>query len=499
MYNRLKNTVLGIMFLTLTASVVAQSNNYWSWSFNTHSALLAGSVVGGSAGPSAIFYNPAFIDKENMPSLSLSTSMMSLQFYNIDNMAGDGIDANKMLFKIQPKFLSYVLSNKNDRLGIEVAILSPISEEIRYTIQHTDYIEIIQRTLGEEVYSGYLNYSRKYDDTWIGGGISYELSDRFSIGSSLFFSYKDLTYEYQQQAQANQLGDSVNVIGNVEPKYIAQSSFEEDLSYWYVSLIVKVGVQYTSKNERLSFGINITLPDIPLFGEADIRKSVTRSNVYNDFGETFTTNENILGVEDDNSDVRVKNPFSIAFGAQYFSKNKKSSFSFTLEYFHKIDDYALVNSSIQAEWLPKYISDNLSNDDFMSYYYYANSVINIALGFKQYLSPSLTYLGGFRTDFSANDIGNILFVDGRYGVNQVSMDKYHLTSGVLLKIKNFRLVGGIQYTYGRTSDMIQAVNYSNPVEYIPSTQQALEGIRQNNAQASLNEFALILGLSVGFN
>ncbi len=79
------------------------------------------------------------------------------------------------------------------------------------------------------------------------------------------------------------------------------------------------------------------------------------------------------------------------------------------------------------------------------------------------------------------------------------MDKYHLTSGVLLKIKNFRLVGGIQYTYGRTSDMIQAVNYSNPVEYIPSTQQALEGIRQNNAQASLNEFTLILGLSVGFN
>ena len=110
MYNRLKNTVPGIIFLTLTTSVIAQSNNYWSWSFNTHSALLAGSVVGGSAGPSAIFYNPAFIDKENMPSLSLSTSMMSLQFYNIDNMAGDGIDANKMFFKIQPKFLSYVLS-----------------------------------------------------------------------------------------------------------------------------------------------------------------------------------------------------------------------------------------------------------------------------------------------------------------------------------------------------------------------------------------------------
>lgn len=499
MYHRLKNIVFGIIFFTLTTSVIAQSNNYWSWSFNTHSALLAGSVVGGSTGPSAIFYNPAFIDKENMPSLSLSASIMSLQLYNVDNMAGDGIDANKMLFKIQPKFLSYVLSNKNERLGIEVAILSPISEEIRYTIQHTDEIDIIQRTLGEEIYSGYLKYSRKYNDTWVGGGISYDLSDRLSIGSSLFFSYKDLVYEYRQQAQANQLGDSVIVIDNVEPKYIAQSSFEEDLSYWYLSLILKLGVQYTSKNERLSFGMNITLPDIPMFGEADIRKSITRSNVYNDFAETFTTNKNTIGVEDDNSAIRVKNPFSIAFGSQYLSKSRKSTITFTIEYFHKIDNYALVNSSTQVEWLPDYISENLSNNDFMSYYNYANSVLNIAFGFRQYLSPSLTFLGGCRTDFSANDIGNTRFVNNKYSVNQVSMNKYHITSGVVFAIKNFRVISGIQYTFGRNSDMTQAVNYSDPIEYIPSTQQALEGIRQNNAQANLNEFALILGLSVGLN
>ena len=82
-------------------TAIAQSDNYWSWNFNTKSALLAGSVVGGGEGPSSVYYNPSLIDHENMQSLSMSAVIASLQFYNVDNMAGDGIDADKILFKVQ--------------------------------------------------------------------------------------------------------------------------------------------------------------------------------------------------------------------------------------------------------------------------------------------------------------------------------------------------------------------------------------------------------------
>ena len=44
--------------------------------------------------------------------------------------------------------------------------------------------------------------------------------------------------------------------------------------------------------------------------------------------------------------------------------------------------------------------------------------------------------------------------------------------------------------------MTQVINYSDPVEYNSVTQQALEGIRQDNAHASYNEIALFLGMSV---
>ena len=44
-----------IVFAVIRGSL-AQSDNYWSWTFNTPSMLVAGSVVGGGAGPSAIYF-----------------------------------------------------------------------------------------------------------------------------------------------------------------------------------------------------------------------------------------------------------------------------------------------------------------------------------------------------------------------------------------------------------------------------------------------------------
>ena len=79
---------LSIIILTTTENC-AQSDNYWSWNFNTPSTLLAGSVVGGGAGPSSIFYNPALIDHEDTPSISLSASIVSLQLFKFENISGE--------------------------------------------------------------------------------------------------------------------------------------------------------------------------------------------------------------------------------------------------------------------------------------------------------------------------------------------------------------------------------------------------------------------------
>ncbi len=487
-----------VVFFLITNGLFAQSDNYWSWNFNTPSTLLAGAVVGGSAGPSAVFYNPSLIDHENVQSFSLSANIVSLQILKVDNIAGDGIDVDKIIFKVQPRFISYVLPNKNERVGLEVAILSPVSEEISYTIQHFDSIDIIKRTQGVETYSGYLKYSRKYDDTWAGFGASYKVSDNFYIGASSFLSVKLLKYQYRKIAQAYQSGDSVIIDNTLEPKYIALSSFEEEFKYWYLSFIFKAGAQYKSTNNQFSLGLNITFPDIPFIGGADIRKTFNRSNIFDNNSGSFTPNETIIEVEE-KVKPRVKNPFSIAAGMQYFTKNRNNSFSLTIEYFHKIDSYAVAQSSVILDDIPDNLEGIIDNGDYLSYYFDAGSVTNIAVGFKQYFSEKFSVLGGFRTDFTVGNEDNIRFIGDKFKVNQIHLDKYHITVGPVVNFeKGFSIVTGLQYTLGRNTNMNQLVNYSDPVEFNPITNQALEGVRTDNAKAKFNELALFFGMTVDF-
>jgi len=58
-------------------------------------------------------------------------------------------------------------------------------------------------------------------------------------------------------------------------------------------------------------------------------------------------------------------------------------------------------------------------------------------------------------------------------------------------------VTGIQYTFGQTKDLDQLVNFGEPLEYIPATGQSLEGIRESNMNASLNDLTLFFGVIVG--
>ena len=489
----------GLVFIWINCSMhvlsMAQSDNYWSWNLNTPSTLLAGSVVGGSAGPSAVYYNPALIDHENVPSFSLSASIVSLQFFKAHNFVGNGIDVDNTILKVQPKFLSYVLPSKNDRLGMEAAILSPVSEEMNFRVQHFDELDIIRRTQGNETYSGYLNYSRKYDDTWGGFGLSYKLNEQVYIGLSSFISYKSMDYEYKQRAEAFQEGDSVLINQSKEAKYIALSSFEEEANYWDVSLVFKGGIQYKSKNERLSIGANLTFQNIPLFGQAAVRKSLSRSNVYDNSTDAFTPNDIFIEFEE-NASSRVKTPFSSAIGLIYFSGNRRNIISFTLEYFHDIDPYAIIDVNREVNNGGTYLDKNIDKNEFLSYYHSANSVTNAGIGFQKYISPALVFLGGFRTDFTSGKEDDIRVIQDKFKFNQIHMDKYHISLGPVINIKQFNGVIGIQYTFARNNDLSSIINYAEPVEFIPQTGQALKGERQNTTEASIDEISIFFGLTV---
>ncbi|MCZ4408761.1 hypothetical protein O3Q51_08080 [Cryomorphaceae bacterium 1068] len=416
----------------------------------------------------------------------------------MENLAGDNLDAERSIFKVQPRFISFVLPTENKRIGVQLALMSPSSEKVEYAAQYETELDIIQRTNGRETYNGYISYDRQYNDTWGGLGFSYELTDRMYFGSSMFISYKSLNLVSIQSAEAYQASDTVSIADNLEPRYISTSGFEEQLSYWYFNAIFKIGFQYTLENDRLSLGLNLTMPDIPIYGEADVRKRFYRSNIYDNTTDDFVSNENTLGVQE-KSNVRVKSPFSIAFGGAYYFKKKSNVLLFTAEYFSPIATYNIVASKQQANWLPKHVDQNLRGQSFMSYSFKANPVTNVAIGYKSVLSDNLSILAGVRTDFTNGSQEELRYVDDNYGVPQINMNKWHISSGLLFEISRFKVLTGLQYTYARAENVLQAINYSDPIEYNPTTDQSLEGVRKRDVSAAFNELTLFLGLSITGN
>ena len=89
-----RNPFLYILFFfffflsqAISFTIIGQSNHYWTQNFNTESSLLAGAVVGGSAGPSAIYYNPALINQNESHKFALSANLLSLQSVKIEKLS----------------------------------------------------------------------------------------------------------------------------------------------------------------------------------------------------------------------------------------------------------------------------------------------------------------------------------------------------------------------------------------------------------------------------
>ncbi len=484
-----------LLFILSPIFAYSQSDHYWSQNFNVGSSLLSGAVVGGKAGVSAVYYNPAQIGHDSTMKLSLSVNLISLQFYDIKNFAGDDIDLYQFNFKLQPKYVSYIHQpSKNDRIFIEAAFLARVSDDLTFKVSHNKNLDIIKRLDGEENYTANLNSSRKYDDFWIGAGMSYKFGNNWSLGASLFMSVKVMIYSYGHSMYAFQTDDMVFSDGIPEPYYFPQFEFEEKLKYWDLSLISKIGIHYRSDDLSFGFGTNFTFPNLGIYGEGEVGKKVTRSNIHNDEAVIFTDD---LVMLENQKKVRtnIKDPFSVAVGFDYTTPNKRNTVLLTVEYFNKIDPYQIINTSDELTNTNDAAKALFGNRDVMSFYYNAASVTNIALGFIQNFNEKISALGGFRTDFSSAAKISDTTIGEKPKTFKIHQDKFHFTGGPLFHWNKFNLILGLQYTFGRGNNLEQVINYSDPVEFNSLNGESLQGSRNNTMRVNYNEISLFFGIT----
>ena len=82
-------------------------------------------------------------------------------------------------------------------------------------------------------------------------------------------------------------------------------------------------------------------------------------------------------------------------------------------------------------------------------------------------------------------------------VSVLRFDKFHIMAGPRVNIKKFGLAIGIQYTTGGGGEQYHLVSFSNPVEYDPLTNTALQGELSKDMNISYSEVNFFFGVTYG--
>ena len=357
-----------LLLLGLCSGILnAQTFNHWMRNFNEESSLLAGAVVGGGAGPSAIYYNPASISEIEESKLSFHASLFSFNFYNVKNALGDGIDLKRSIIGIEPRFMSYMIKPKNHpEWSVEIAFLNNQNYKVDF-VQSVDRKEDVLKNLpGDERYFALFKYENKYRDDWFGIGWSWILSERLSIGASMFITIKSMEYGNTVSIEAYPLDTSQAQISQYE---FYSASFHESVYIKYndYRLLWKLGLLY--KTKRYSFGVNITSPSVGgIYSDGKrVSKEQKQANIHDpESGDPIPDYVTTDYQEKKNVTVDHKSPFSVAAGFTWHSLNKSKSLYTTVEYFGALDPYRLVQANESSDVASGEFPENVAANEWLT-------------------------------------------------------------------------------------------------------------------------------------
>lgn len=492
-----------LLFAGLIISTISQGqliNHYWSFNFNSQSSLLSGAVVAGDGGNTSIYFNPSTISEiKNGANLSFAASLFTWGVYYFKDALGTDLDISNLSFNVQPQFLSYSYRPKNSKFAFAFTALTRMKERFDINYYNSRELDIISSSPGLENYNVAYRYFLDYTDNWFGVACSYDVSQKFKIGTSLFISAAYLSYRTSTSTIAFSTTDTLWVDGVPNPALISEGLYIETFKFINYRLIAKLGFSYVI--EKWRFGLNFTTQTFSLFSSGkEAYREQRMSNITNpETGEFMPGYVIVVGQTKNNIDMRIKFPFSVSFGMIYEINNANNRIYFTMEYFSRIKPYKMIDAPIREDITSDIIYDKLENKDWLSIANVAKPVLNVAVGYRWELSKELMFLSGIRTDF--NNINNADYKEySDYNkINTADINIYHLTGGVQFYfLKKYLLVAGGELSFGYDKNQIQIANFSDPVEYNAKDHRVLQGPLENKMDVYYFGFNIYLSATFKF-
>ena len=497
-YRNILRILILAAFIHFSFGLQAQLlNHYWSQSYNSISSLLSGAVVAGDAGPSAIYYNPALIKEfANGTNVSLAASFLTLNHYSFYNALGEGKHLTTTNFYVQPQFFSMTFVSPIRKLSFEVATFTRIRQRFSTAFANSTYDDL---TPSEPViikFTTRYNYVNDYDDSWLGIGGSYSISDNFSLGVSLLFSSSTLSYFYALDAVLYPMIDTIGEIPEGSTQMVAENSYSERIKFTNIRLVTKVGLSYKSGN--WSYGLNITLPPVNIFTTGRYAER-SQKELYSSAGEESRHNYLIFDAQNGTEiKANYKLPFSLALGIIYNLERRKQRFYTTIEYFARVKPYKMISATVNDRITSKPIYNQLDNKDWLSFAYGATPVLNLALGYQWQIREDLLFMMGLRTDFNNINGLDLKELSSYNKIETTDFNIYHATGGIQFHYKKHLLVAGTQFSFGYKGNQKQIANFSDVDQINPEAQLPLFGERENIMDTYNFSISVFLGATLNF-
>ncbi|WP_281613163.1 hypothetical protein [Flammeovirga sp. SubArs3] len=476
---------LTILFLLTSFSISAQYNRYWSNSFNTDASLLSGAVVGGGSGITAIYYNPAQIADISYKKFAITANIFSFYNTNFKNALVEGEKTSDLKFRVQPRFVAYLLRpEKWKNTSIEICTFTRDSYKYEQLSRSVREVDVIATYPGDEEFIGDFYYRCEYEDYWIGGGIARELSPKWKFGVSGFYSYSYIRYNYNVTTRAYNLDNkSLDLV---------EYNYNHYISGFTSKILFKGGLTYSG--DKWQFGMAVTTPSMRITGSSTVSREVSTHNIHNQDG---SRKEDLL-ITDQQLKLRTnfKTPFSLSLGTK--RSFRKHSIYLSAEYFGGIDPFAMINQT-QNQVLSSGGGYSIPSDNWLGVSSKREGITNIAFGWRGDINDHLELMGGFRTDFSFDKYDGAHDYHNPAEIITPSIDQYHFTSGVEFEFLHSDVIIGIQYSYSKDQHLEQFADFSDPIEYDPSTNTILQGYRNNSMSIWENTMSIFLGFTYNIN
>jgi len=479
-----------IVFIFSSLGASAQLiNHYWTQNFNSTSSLIGGAVVAGDGDNSSLYYNPAtIVEMKTGSNVSVAANLFTWNIYRSYNSLGNGKNLDNTNFQVQPQFASYSYTPPKGNISYAASILTRMKEDMETEYADSEEYDVLPNLPGNEIYNTAFKLRNKYVDTWVGFGFGQQLNHGFSYGVTLFVSAGTLIYHWGYDATVYKFSDNVDTIG-VTPDIISQSSYYESIKFYQYRLISKLGLAYKINNWR--FGLVVTLPSLNVFTSGrSASRSQLQINIQDSTGRHIPDFQIFSAQQKSQLKSNFKYPFAVSFGFIGTFKQGDQKLYFTMEYFDGIKPYSMVTAEINPDITSPSVYEGLPNKDYLSYYYKADAVFNVAIGYSWKLKKNLKFVNAFRTDFTYIDQLDSEDLDGYNYMKTTNFNIYHYSAGLNFNFKNNNVIAGGQFSYGKKNNIPQIANFSDPIEYAPDSGPALQGPLQNDA------YVIYYGVSV---